>query len=449
VVKSVEKDGKTTDTYYIRDAQGNIMATYEVKEAALVWKEQHLYGSNRLGILETGVPLDETTKTPYYVKQHQLIRGQKRYELSNHLGNVLSVISDLKVPIPVPVGHPDLYGAKVISAADYYPFGLEMPARTLVDNDYRFGFNGKEGDRNGEWGSGVHYDYGFRIYNPKIGKFLSVDPLTGSYPWYTPYQFAGNKPIWAIDVDGLEEFIFQYRKHEDNTVTLIKKISNSELRIQGGYGGAIVTKIDKRTGKPFRLEELGMVQYQYFNANNEQLTIRRTLEGNFSDGKNEFLDLHFENWFNNSIYIGPNNPEIIDSNGDDKADYRREPLDLMDAAALRHDKDYGLVRAKGFIGAVFDKNTILADIALVQRANTVINLYEEKAIDPYTNQPISQLTLDRARIVKSGFTEIIKRKVVGTTQYLFNSSAKFLDEILSRERPVDDNEIQPEKRFKP
>jgi len=31
-----------------------------------------------------------------------------------------------------------------------------------------------------------------------------VDPLTREYPWYTPYQFAGNMPIWAIDVDGLE-----------------------------------------------------------------------------------------------------------------------------------------------------------------------------------------------------------------------------------------------------
>ena len=49
-------------------------------------------------------------------------------------------------------------------------------------------------------------DYGFRIYNPAIGKFLSVDPLTSSYPWYTPYQFAGNSPIRAIDLDGLEMF---------------------------------------------------------------------------------------------------------------------------------------------------------------------------------------------------------------------------------------------------
>lgn len=40
-----------------------------------------------------------------------------------------------------------------------------------------------------------------------MGRFLSVDPLTSSYPWYTPYQFAGNKPIAAIDIDGLEEWV--------------------------------------------------------------------------------------------------------------------------------------------------------------------------------------------------------------------------------------------------
>jgi hypothetical protein len=47
-------------------------------------------------------------------------------------------------------------------------------------------------------------DYGFRLYNPSIAKFLSVDPLAPKYPWYTPYQFAGNMPITFIDLDGLE-----------------------------------------------------------------------------------------------------------------------------------------------------------------------------------------------------------------------------------------------------
>ena len=43
-----------------------------------------------------------------------------------------------------------------------------------------------------------------RIYDTRIGKFLSVDPLSISYPWLTPYQFAGNQTIEATDLDGLE-----------------------------------------------------------------------------------------------------------------------------------------------------------------------------------------------------------------------------------------------------
>ncbi len=43
-----------------------------------------------------------------------------------------------------------------------------------------------------------------RIYDPRLGRFLSVDPLTNKFPWFTPYQFAGNMPIWAIDLDGAE-----------------------------------------------------------------------------------------------------------------------------------------------------------------------------------------------------------------------------------------------------
>jgi hypothetical protein len=43
------------------------------------------------------------------------------------------------------------------------------------------------------------------MFDPRVGKFLSVDPLQKTYPYYTPYQFAGNMPIWAIDIDGLEE----------------------------------------------------------------------------------------------------------------------------------------------------------------------------------------------------------------------------------------------------
>lgn len=81
-----------------------------------------------------------------------------------------------------------------------------MPGRTYTAGSlYRYGFNGKEND-NDIKGEGNQQDYGMRIYDPRLGKFLSVDPITASYPQLTPYQFASNSPIAGIDLDGLEFF---------------------------------------------------------------------------------------------------------------------------------------------------------------------------------------------------------------------------------------------------
>ncbi|OYT10922.1 MAG: hypothetical protein B6I18_06440, partial [Bacteroidetes bacterium 4572_112] len=143
---------------------------------------------------------------------------------------------------------------------DYYPFGMMMPGRNFSSNQYRYGFNGKEKDEQGMGGGGSTYDYGFRIYNPQIAKFLSVDPLTASYPWYTPYQFAGNKPIWAIDIDGLEEYIYKYKLDDELNATLISKVRNVELvprvNANGTYSG-YYDKMNKATGLPFKDSEVG------------------------------------------------------------------------------------------------------------------------------------------------------------------------------------------------
>jgi RHS repeat-associated protein len=89
---------------------------------------------------------------------------------------------------------------------DYTPFGMMQVGRSWnAGGGYRYGFNGKENDNEAK-GEGNQQDYGMRIYDPRLGRFLSVDPLTQSYPWYTPYQFAGNKPIRYIDLDGAEEW---------------------------------------------------------------------------------------------------------------------------------------------------------------------------------------------------------------------------------------------------
>ena len=54
----------------------------------------------------------------------------------------------------------------------------------------RYGFNGKEKDDEVTGSDGTDYDYGMRMYDARLGRFMSVDPLTKKYPTLSPYQFA-------------------------------------------------------------------------------------------------------------------------------------------------------------------------------------------------------------------------------------------------------------------
>lgn len=67
----------------------------------------------------------------------------------------------------------------------------------------RYGFNGKEND-NEVKGEGNQIDFGMRVYDPRIGKFLSVDPLAQKMPDMSPFTFSNNSPIFFIDPDGAE-----------------------------------------------------------------------------------------------------------------------------------------------------------------------------------------------------------------------------------------------------
>ncbi|MES2141107.1 MAG: RHS repeat-associated core domain-containing protein, partial [Bacteroidota bacterium] len=97
------------------------------------------------------------------------------------------------------------FTADVSSYNNYYSFGSPMPGRSFVSaTGYRYNFNGKESDPEVVGAAGGTQDYGFRIYNPSLGRFLSVDPLTKDYPNWSPYPFAMNRPIDGIDLDGLE-----------------------------------------------------------------------------------------------------------------------------------------------------------------------------------------------------------------------------------------------------
>jgi RHS repeat-associated protein len=107
---------------------------------------------------------------------------------------------------------------------------MVMPGRKFSSTtNYRYGFNGKEEDDDVK-GDGNQQDYGLRIYDPRLGKFLSVDPLTTSYPWYTPYQFAGNSPIANIDLDGAEPKPSTKGTEEGQSETTSEKVFHAAAR---------------------------------------------------------------------------------------------------------------------------------------------------------------------------------------------------------------------------
>jgi hypothetical protein len=83
-------------------------------------------------------------------------------------------------------------------------------------------------------GVGNQQDYGMRIYDPRIGKFLSVDPITSKYPELTPYQFASNRPIDGIDLDGLEFF----KKDNTNYQIAYKPVLNAPNVLTGAGNAA-------------------------------------------------------------------------------------------------------------------------------------------------------------------------------------------------------------------
>ncbi|WNJ21552.1 hypothetical protein [Pontibacter sp. G13] len=130
--------------------------------------------------------------------------GHKRFEGTNHLGNVLSVFSDRKLQIPAPgMQYVDGYTAEIYGYSDYFPFGMLMPGRNGQRDGYRYGFQGQETDDE-VYGKGNAVSYKYRVHDARIGRFLSIDPLAPEYPFYSPYAFSGNRVIDAVELEGLE-----------------------------------------------------------------------------------------------------------------------------------------------------------------------------------------------------------------------------------------------------
>lgn len=82
-------------------------------------------------------------------------------------------------------------------------------------------------------------NFKFREYYPRIGRFLSVDPLAHNYPWNSTYAFAENDVIRSIDLVGLEKYIHIFAINGpagDPNSTQLRLLSNTKLQKSGPMG---------------------------------------------------------------------------------------------------------------------------------------------------------------------------------------------------------------------
>lgn len=163
-VSNVLQAGSSID---VLGASGKTLAEYRYNGSAWTVNHTNVFGNDLIGKLDYA-------------------SNQRYRNISDHLGSTRVVLDQT---------------GSVTFSADYYPFG--KTARESGSNSPKEKFNGKQLDD-----ESALYNYGMRYYNADIARFITVDPLTKSFPELTPYQYASNNPVSNIDLDGLEGINF-------------------------------------------------------------------------------------------------------------------------------------------------------------------------------------------------------------------------------------------------
>ena len=123
---------------------------------------------------------------------------------------------------------------EIYTVNNYYPFGMIINSLSFGVEGYRWGFNGQEMD-NEIKGIGNSYSFTNRIYDSRLGRFISTDPLTQDYPWNSSYAFAENDIIRAKDLEGKERLVVNVLNEPPTNV--IRSTSAPEIiRLSAQFG---------------------------------------------------------------------------------------------------------------------------------------------------------------------------------------------------------------------
>ena len=97
---------------------------------------------------------------------------------------------------------------------------------------YRYFFNGQEAD-NEVCGEGALHAFEYRMHDTRIGRFWSVDPLAGKFPWNSPYAFAENRVVDGMELEGLE-VVVRATRNTTNTRPIFFRETNNYARTEYG-----------------------------------------------------------------------------------------------------------------------------------------------------------------------------------------------------------------------
>lgn len=219
-------------TYYVHDAQGNVLATYmriqdhrnpSMPTDEVYFSDWTMYGSARLGTSTVPDNLLESSYQPvnWITNVPSINNADKRFELTNHLGNVLATITgEVDYVDTTGIGGWQFTRPQIHTVQDYYAFGMLKPDRTISTGEYRFGFNGKEND-NEVKGMGNSLDFGARMYDSRLGRWLAKDPDESKYSSWSTYNGFMCNPILIVDPNGKGGKVSKVRDSEGNVQSLV------------------------------------------------------------------------------------------------------------------------------------------------------------------------------------------------------------------------------------
>ena len=183
------------------------------------------------------------------------------------------------------------------TCSDYSPFGVELDGRTVSNYRYRFGYQGSEKDDEVK-GNGNSYTTEFRQLDPRLGRWLSVDPVI--QPWQSSYCSMDNNPNWFNDVLG-QVVTNDYLLKKDGKVE--KKVTDDKFDryyLESDNENKLIGQFNKNTlgliALPNNFNSQG-IKFKYVGSKNENYISGDALASLFAALRSTGIqDLSLRHW---------------------------------------------------------------------------------------------------------------------------------------------------------